>query len=186
MSFEDDSYVIIDIGGGSTELILADNKDAIALTSSRIGAVRLKNDFLNEQPINTERSKFLRTFIQGSLEPSVRKIKRRMQKEKGVSMIGTSGTAISLGNLILSDLGQPKQKMHGYKFKKDSLEMVLEKLIKMPSSEIKKMPSLSERRAEIIIPGALILNTSMQMLGFDELIISELSLIHISEPTRPY
>ena len=45
MAFEDQSYVIIDIGGGSTELILADKKDAIALTSSRIGAVRLKNDF---------------------------------------------------------------------------------------------------------------------------------------------
>ena len=176
MALGDESYVIIDIGGGSTELILADNKDALALTSSRVGAVRLKNDFLNEKPINIERSKFLRTFIQGSLEPSVEKIKRRLQKEKGVSMIATSGTAISLGNLILSDLGQPKQKMHGYKFTKDSLEIVLGKLIKMPSYEIKKIPSLSERRAEIIIPGALILNTSMDMLGFKELTISERAL----------
>ena len=49
MAFEDQSFVIIDIGGGSTELILADKKDAIALTSSRIGAVRLKNDFLNKE-----------------------------------------------------------------------------------------------------------------------------------------
>ena len=114
--------------------------------------------------------------IQGSLEPSVGKIKRRLQKEKGVSMIATSGTAISLGNLISSDLGQPKHKMHGYKFKKDKLEIVLEKLIKMPSFEIKKIPSLSERRAEIIIPGALILDTSMEMLDFDELTICERAL----------
>ena len=176
MALGDESYIIIDIGGGSTELILADKKDAIALTSSKIGAVRLKNDFLNEEPINIERSNFLRTFIQGSLEPAVGKIKRRLQKEKGVSMIATSGTAISLGNLISSDLGEPKQKMHGYKFKKDSLEIVLEKLIKMPSSEIKKVPSLSERRAEIIIPGALILNASMEMLDFNELTISERAL----------
>ena len=176
MVLEDKSYVIIDIGGGSTELILADKKDAKALTSSRVGAVRLKNDFFDEEPIDTERSKFLRTFIEGSLEPSVGKIKKRLQKEKGVTMIATSGTAISLGNLILSDLGQPKQKMHGYKLKKDSLKMVLEKLIKMPSSEIKKIPSLSERRSEIIIPGALILETSMNMLDFNELIISERAL----------
>ena len=47
MVLEDKSYVIIDIGGGSTELILADEKDAIALTSSRVGAVRLKNDFFS-------------------------------------------------------------------------------------------------------------------------------------------
>ena len=176
MALEDKSYVIIDIGGGSTELILADNKDAIALTSTRVGAVRLKNDFLNEDPIKIERSKFLRTFIQGSLEPAVGKIKRRLHKEKGVSMIATSGTAISVGNLILSDLGQPKQKMHGYKFTKDSFEIVLGKLINMPRSEIKKLPSLSERRAEIIIPGALILNTSMDMMDFEELTISERAL----------
>ena len=80
MALEDKSYVIIDIGGGSTELILADKKDAIALTSSRVGAVRLKkNDFLI-QPINEERFDFLRTFIQGSLEPSVEKIKKAIKK----------------------------------------------------------------------------------------------------------
>ncbi len=176
MAFKDQSYVIIDIGGGSTELILADKKDAIALTSSRVGAVRLKNDFLNKEPINLERSKFLTTFIKGSLEPSVRKIKSRSKLSKPLSLIATSGTAISLGNLILDDLGQSKQKMHGYKFKKGDLQNVLEKLIKLPVSEIKKIPSLSERRAEIIIPGALILNASMEMLDFNELTISERSL----------
>ena len=176
MAFEDASYVILDIGGGSTELILADKKHAIALTSARVGAVRLKNDFLASEQISMERSTFLRTFIQGSLEPSVEKIKRRIEKNKPVFMIATSGTAISLGNLILSELGQPKQKMHGYKFKKESLKAILEKLIKMPIAEIKKIPSLSDRRAEIIIPGALILNTSMEMLNFNELTISERSL----------
>jgi exopolyphosphatase/guanosine-5'-triphosphate,3'-diphosphate pyrophosphatase len=176
MAFEDQSYVIIDIGGGSTELILADKKDAIALTSSRVGAVRLKNDFFNKEPINSERSKFLTTFIQGSLEPSVRKINNRSKGDKHLSMIATSGTATSLGNLILDDLGESKQKLHGYKFKKENLQNVLEKLIKMPVSEIKKIPSLSERRAEIIIPGALILNTAMDMLNFHELTISERAL----------
>jgi len=176
MAFKDESYIIVDIGGGSTELILADKKDAIALTSSRVGAVRLKNDFLNKEPLNPERSRFLKTFIQGSLEPAVRKIIYRLKEDKPVSMIATSGTATSLGNLILTDLGQPKQKMHGYKFSRANLQKILEKLIKMPVSEIKKIPSLSERRAEIITPGALILNTSMEMLNFDELTISERSL----------
>ena len=54
--------------------------------------------------------------------------------------------------------------------------MCIRDRIKMPSSEIKKIPSLSERRAEIIIPGALILYASMDMLDFDELTISERAL----------
>jgi len=176
MAFEDQSFVIIDIGGGSTELILADKKDAIALTSSRIGAVRLKNDFLNKESVNSERSSFITTFIKGSLEPSVRKIKSRSKGDQTLSMIATSGTATSLGNLISNDLGESKQKMHGYKFKRENLQNVLEKLIKMPVSEIKKIPSLSERRAEIIVPGALILKTAMEMLNFNELTISERAL----------
>ena len=176
MAFEDENYVIVDIGGGSTELILADKKDAIALTSSRVGAVRLKNDFLNKGIIDEERSKFLTTFIQGSLEPSVRKIKRRLKGNKPVSMIATSGTATSLGNLISSDIGQSKQKMHGYRFKRENLKNILKRLINMSLPEIKKIPSLSERRAEIIVPGALILNTTMEMLNFEELTISERAL----------
>ena len=76
----------------------------------------------------------------------------RSKGDKPLSMIATSGTATSLGNLIADDLGESKQKMHGYKFKRESLQNVLEKLIKLPVSEIKKIPSLSERRAEIIIP----------------------------------
>ena len=176
MTLKVGSSLIIDIGGGSTELILADNKDAIALTSSRIGAVRLKNDFLDKNQINFERTKFLETFIQGSLEPSVEKIKKRLKDDKSISMIATSGTAIALGNLISDNLNEPKQKMHGYRFSKKNLEMTLDKLTKMNNKDIKKLPTLSDRRAEIIVPGALILNTSMEMLNINELTISERAL----------
>ena len=57
MAFKNQSFVIIDIGGGSTELILADKKDAIALTSSRIGAVRLKNCLLYTSPSPRDRTR---------------------------------------------------------------------------------------------------------------------------------
>ena len=176
MSLENKSHVILDIGGGSTEIILGNSNDAQALTSARIGAVRLKNDFFDDEPLSSSRIGFLRTFIEGSLEPSIGKIKRRMPKNESISMIATSGTAIALGNLITSQLGEPKQKMHGYKFSRDNLEIILSKLIKMTPSERRKNTSLSERRSEIIVPGGLILDTSMKMLNIDNLTISERSL----------
>ena len=46
MAFGDQPHLILDIGGGSTELVLADGRDARALTSTRIGAVRLQRDFV--------------------------------------------------------------------------------------------------------------------------------------------
>ena len=177
MALEKKSYIIIDIGGGSTELILADSQDTHALTSSKVGAVRLKNDFFeNDSSISNQRINFLKTFIKGSLEPSIGKIKRRLDKDESLEMIATSGTAIALGNLIMSDSNEPKQKMHGYKFTKNKLDLILEKLIKMTASERRKIPSLSDRRAEIIIPGALILERSMKMLNTQDLTISERAL----------
>ena len=105
MSLGNKSHIICDIGGGSTELILANSKDTRALTSSRIGAVRLKNDFFQDEQLTNSRLDFIKTFIQGSLEPSIGKIKSRLDKNESISMIATSGTAIALGNLISSDLG---------------------------------------------------------------------------------
>tara|TARA_Y100001933_G_scaffold35436_1_gene30478 strand:+ start:348 stop:1931 length:1584 start_codon:yes stop_codon:yes gene_type:complete len=176
MALDNESHLIIDIGGGSTEIILADSQDTRALTSARIGAVRLKNDFFDEGPLSNSRIEFIKTFIQGSLEPSIGKIKRRIDKNKPIFLIATSGTAISLANLISAELGEPKQKMHGYKFKKNELDKVLEKLIKMSADERCKIPSLSDRRAEIIIPGGMILETTLKMLNIDELTISERAL----------
>ena len=176
MDLENRSHIIVDIGGGSTELILANSEDTRALTSARIGAVRLKNDFFVDEPLNRARIDFIRTFITGSLEPSVGKIKKRIKKNENISMIATSGTAISLGNLISHGLGEPKQKMHGYKYTKEDLEVILKRLVQMSASERRKMPSLSERRSEIIIPGGLILQTCMEMLDIKELRISERAL----------
>ena len=48
MDFAEHPHYILDIGGGSTELILADAGDARALTSSRVGAVRLQRDFIRQ------------------------------------------------------------------------------------------------------------------------------------------
>ena len=51
MTFGDRPHLLLDIGGGSTELILADGRDARALTSTRVGAVRLQRDFVKDDPI---------------------------------------------------------------------------------------------------------------------------------------
>ncbi|MDP7328133.1 MAG: Ppx/GppA family phosphatase, partial [Prochlorococcaceae cyanobacterium ETNP7_MAG_30] len=79
MPFGERPHLLLDIGGGSTELILADGRDARALTSTRVGAVRLHRDFVKHDPIPSHRRDFLQTFIQGSLEPAVDKVCRRIK-----------------------------------------------------------------------------------------------------------
>ncbi len=176
MSFGQRPHLLLDIGGGSTELILADSSDAQALTSTRVGAVRIQRDFVKQEPISSSRLKFLKTFIQGSFEPAVEKIGRRLDSGESPLMVATSGTAMAVGMLIASNDSTPPLKLHGYTITTTRLNQAVEKLLKMTPEERRRLTPLSDRRAEIIVPGALILQTIMQMLEVNKLVLSERAL----------
>ena len=176
MSFGDRPHLLLDIGGGSTELILADGRDARALTSTRVGAVRLQRDFVKDDPIPPQRRAFLQAFIQGSLEPAVDKVHRRIKPGEIPVLVATSGTAMAIGALAASEDERPPLKLHGYRVSRQRLDRVVEKLVAMTPDQRRELSPINDRRAEIIVPGALILQTTMQMLGVDELGLSERAL----------
>ena len=176
MKLGDRPHVLIDIGGGSTELILADGSEAKALTSTKIGAVRLKREFISKEPLSIRNREFLNAFIQGSLESAVDKISRRIPLGSTPVMVATSGTAMAIGNLILNDKSNSKTKLHGLKISKELVDQQVEKLLKIAPQEIKKLTSLSDRRAEIIVPGILIMQITMQMMKTKEVVLSERAL----------
>ena len=176
MSFGDRPHLLLDIGGGSTELILADGRDARALTSTRVGAVRLQRDFVKDDPIPPQRRSFLQAFIQGSLEPAVDKVHRRIKPGEIPVLVATSGTAMAIGALAASEDDRPPLKLHGYRVSRQRLDRVVEKLVAMTPEQRRDLSPINDRRAEIIVPGALILQTTMQMLGVDELVLSERAL----------
>ena len=176
MSFGDRPHLLLDIGGGSTELILADGRDARALTSTRVGAVRLQRDFVKDDPIPPNRRAFLQAFIQGSLEPAVDKVRRRIKPGETPLLVATSGTAMAIGTLAAQEDVRPPLKLHGYRLTRQRLDTVVERLITLTPAQRRELSPLNERRAEIIVPGALILQTTMQMLGAQELLLSERAL----------
>jgi exopolyphosphatase/guanosine-5'-triphosphate,3'-diphosphate pyrophosphatase len=176
MPFGDRPHLVLDIGGGSTELILADGRDARALTSTRVGAVRLQRDFVKDDPIPPNRRSFLQAFIQGSLEPAVDKVHRRIKPGEKPVLVATSGTAMAIGALAATEDDRPPLKLHGYKVSKQRLDRVVERLMVMTPEQRRDLAPINDRRAEIIVPGALILQTTMQMLGVGELVLSERAL----------
>ncbi len=176
MPFGDRPHFLLDIGGGSTELILADGRDARALTSTRVGAVQLKTDFIKSEPIPPKRLEFLKTFVQGSLEPAVNKVMSRIDFDEKPLMVATSGTAMAIGALVSFEKEHPPFKLQGYRVSRRRLNQLVDKLYEMSPEERRAIPSLNSRRAEIIVPGALILQTAMHMLSMDELVLSERAL----------
>ena len=176
MPFGDRPHLLLDIGGGSTELILADGRDARALTSTRVGAVRLQRDFVRDDPMPPQRRSFLQAFIQGSLEPAVDKVRRRIKPGETPVLVATSGTAMAIGSLAASEEERPPRKLHGYRVTRQSLNQVVDRLITMTPAQRRELASINDRRAEIIVPGALILQTTMKMLGVGDFVLSERAL----------
>jgi exopolyphosphatase/guanosine-5'-triphosphate,3'-diphosphate pyrophosphatase len=176
MAFGERPHTIIDIGGGSTELVLADGSDARVLTSTRIGAVRLQREFCNPDPLSRERCGFLQAYIQGALDPAVTELKCALASDELPQLVGTSGTAMALAALAAAEDDKPPLKLHGYRLSKDRIDQLVARLVSLTPEERKALAPINERRAEIIVPGALILQTAMGMLDAKELVVCERAL----------
>jgi exopolyphosphatase/guanosine-5'-triphosphate,3'-diphosphate pyrophosphatase len=176
MSFGEQPHLIIDIGGGSTELILADGRDARVLSSSRIGAVRLQREFCQSDPLPTERRSFLIAYIQGAMDPAVSQVKAALQPGEQPQLVATSGTAMALAALAAAEDPRPPLKLQGYRLSRERVDQLVNRLVALTPQQRRELPALNERRAEIIVPGALILQTTMASLQISELVICERAL----------
>jgi exopolyphosphatase/guanosine-5'-triphosphate,3'-diphosphate pyrophosphatase len=176
MSFGDQPHLIIDIGGGSTELILADGQDARSLTSTPIGAVRLQREFCQQDPLPAPRTSFLRAYIQGALDPAVAQLKGMLRPGEQPCLVGTSGTALTLAALSAADDPKPPLRLQGYRLSRERIDQLVSRLLAMTLEQRRALAPINDRRAEIIVPGALILQTAMGMLGMRELVVCERAL----------
>ena len=176
MAFGERPHMIVDIGGGSTELVLADGSDARALTSTRIGAVRLQREFGQVDPLPPERRAFLQAYIQGALDPAVAELKRALRPGETPQLVGTSGTAMALAALAAAEEETPPLKLQGYRISRERVDQLVARLLGMTPEQRRALPPINDRRAEIIVPGALIMQTTMAMLGARDLVVCDRAL----------
>ena len=176
MALGETPHWILDIGGGSTELVLADGREGRAFTSTRIGAVRLQREFCQQDPLPPERRRFLKAYIQGSLDPAVAEVRAALRPGETPVMVGTSGTAMALAALAAADDGKPPLKLGGYRLSRERIDQLVERLVLLTPEQRRALTAINDRRAEIIVPGALVLQTAMEMLGARELVVCDRAL----------
>ncbi len=176
MALGENPHYIIDIGGGSTELILADGLEGRAFTSTRIGAVRLQREFCQDDPLPAAQRSFLMAYIRGALDPAVAEVRGARLPGEKPKMVATSGTALTLAALAAADDPRPPLRLQGYRLRRERLDALLARLLAMNLEQRRALPAINDRRAEIIVPGALILQTAMAMLRVDELVVCDRAL----------
>jgi exopolyphosphatase / guanosine-5'-triphosphate,3'-diphosphate pyrophosphatase len=177
MSFGGKPHVLIDIGGGSTELVLGDGDEPRSLSSSKVGAVRLNGQFITTDPITAIEFNRLQAYIRGMLERPIDDILSNRRPGEVLKMIGTSGTIETLAELNARDkTGSVPSPLMGYQLTLKDVRDWINRLRKLTLAQRLAIPGMSERRAEILLAGGLILQETMAMLGIEYLTICERSL----------
>jgi exopolyphosphatase/guanosine-5'-triphosphate,3'-diphosphate pyrophosphatase len=177
MEFNKEPHIIIDIGGGSTELILGDGHEPRSLSSTKVGAVRLTSEFVTTDPISNDEFKYLQAYIRGMLERPVEELQNHLFSQEEPRLVGTSGTIETLAAIDAREqLGTEPSPLTGYELKLKNLQDIVQQLRKLSYEERVEVPGISEKRAEIILAGALILQEAMTLLGIESLTICERSL----------
>ena len=177
MEFNNQPHIIIDIGGGSTELILGDSHEPRSLSSTKVGAVRLTAEFITTDPISNNEFQCLQAYVRGMLERPVEELLTYLQPGEVPRLVGTSGTIETLAAMHAREkLGIVPNPLNGYQLSRKDLKEMVKRLASLSYAERAAIPGMSDRRSEIIVAGALILLEAMTLLGVESLIIGERAL----------
>ncbi len=167
-------HVIIDIGGGSTELILGNGHDPDFLSSTKVGAVRLSDLLVSTDPISNREFERLQIYIRGMLERSTDDL-RELLDGSPARMIGTSGTIETLAILHAKEkFGTVPNPLQGYELTFADIESMVARFMKLDFEG--RSALVRDKRADIILAGSMILLETMRQIQASKITICERSL----------
>ena len=165
--------LFIDIGGGSTEIIIGDQDNYTYLDSLKLGAIRLTNLFLPEgakTPVPSEVYSKMRKYVRNA----VIRTTHRVKAERVSVTVASSGTAINLAEISNRMTGNADPR--SMTLRRSQLKKIMTMLCSLALDERRKVPGMNPERADIIIGGGAILETLMDEFGLDEVTVSERGL----------
>jgi exopolyphosphatase/guanosine-5'-triphosphate,3'-diphosphate pyrophosphatase len=165
--------VIVDIGGGSTELVAGGPAGMRWHDSLDMGSVRLTERFLHSDPPTAAELEDATTAVRALLAERVPDEIRSATR----SAVGVAGTITSLGALALGLDEYDRDRVHGFMLSADALEEQLERLAAVPLTERRTMRPLDPDRAPVIVGGALIASEVLAYFELDALEISERDIL---------
>lgn len=174
LDIKNKKVLCIDIGGGSSEFIYADNNIPIVTESVKIGAVRLSKKFFPDYILNEEAIAACHSYVIAQLSY----IKSLIENKQIQQVVGASGTIVASAILIQEKFKKPKVKsLNQLSFNDKELNSIYEQIIKMKyPSERKKVLGMEEKRADIIPAGLIILKTIFDLFAIEQITISEYAL----------
>lgn len=165
--------LFIDIGGGSTEVSVGDQKQYYFLHSFDLGSIRLTNMFLPDEkgPVTEERYDQIKSYIRHHAEDVI----AEFSKYRIECAVGSSGTIENLARIAFVYLHKTSHESYE-KLEYEDLKKIVGAMCALPLEERRKFPGINAQRADIIIAGAAIIETFMEELGLSEIRVSKYGL----------
>ncbi len=170
----DKRLLLVDIGGGSTELLVGERGEALAARSLKLGALRLTQRFFVSNRLLDSRVEACRRFVRAELVTFALEV-RRLGYDVA---IGSSGTVTSVASMAQAARGEPRpQTFNNFVLGAAEITAVVERLAEARTlDERARTPGLDPTRADIALAGALILDEVCRELGVEQLVVSEFAL----------
>lgn len=174
VDLNEDTSLFVDIGGGTTEVIVGNAKDYTLLDSLKLGAVRLADMFLRDraEPVSKKRYKKIFEYAQGASSHAVRKI-----RSAGFDCAyGSSGTIMNLAEITARRVDPGFTSIRNYEMKYADLAETISILCDLDLESRRNVPGINAERADIIISGAAILDSIMSGCNASSIRVSDRAL----------
>lgn len=157
---------VIDIGGGSTEIVHGDGPRVVFRRSLDVGAVRLTERHLHGDPPAQGELGALRADL-------VRELSAIPPPPPGARLVGVAGTVTTLCAIHLGLDAYDGARVHGQRLTLREVRALAVRLAALPLAQRLHTSGLPPRRADVIVAGAEILVAAMERLGMDEAVVSD-------------
>ena len=169
----DKRHLVIDIGGGSTEFIVGDGAEALLLRSLKLGSIRLTDRFFPEGRTRKRAVRECHSYIESFLGHLPAEI-----GELGFeTAVGSSGTIMAVARMCALRRGDRESRTGRLSFTAKELRSLTADLVGATTPERRlAIEGLEERRADIIVGGALLLSETFKLLGIKRMEVSDYAL----------
>jgi len=160
------SMAVVDIGGGSTEIVLADGNEPRFHTSIPIGSVKLTERHVHADPPSPREV----AAIAQAVDEALGKVPF---PQRVIPLVGVAGTVTSLAAMAQGLESYDPARVHGYRLSRAALSQQLDRLRAAPQAERERMHGLDPRRADVILAGAVILERIAHHARAPEIVVSD-------------
>lgn len=165
--------VVVDIGGGSVEITLGTATSIQLARSFKVGVIRLTERFVQSDPISERDARKLSKFVLAEID-------RHCEQITAIGfdrVIGTSGTILSLGQLAAASArGVPPTDLRNLRVSAKQIRRLRKSVSSLDLESRLALPGLDPRRADLVVAGAILLDTILRRLGAEDITLCDLAL----------